>query len=90
MKNLKKIPHFKNEDEERNFWAKADSTEYLDYSKAKKTTFPKLKPSTKKISFRIPEYLLDELRQSANKRDIPYQSYLKHILAERMEKEKVH
>lgn len=90
MKAYKKIPHFRNEDEEREFWARKDSTEYLDYSQAKKVMFPKLKPSTKKISFRIPEYLLDQLRQSANKRDIPYQSYLKHILAERLEKEKVH
>lgn len=89
MKNLKKLPKFKTEEEERNFWAKADSTNYLDYSQARRVKFPKLRPSTKKISFRIPEYLLDDLRQAANKRDIPYQSYLKEIIVQGLKREKI-
>lgn len=88
MKSLKKIPKFSSAHDERKFWDTADSTQYLDYSRAQRVKFPKLKPSTKKISFRIPEYLLDDLRQTANKRDIPYQSYLKEIIVQGLRREK--
>jgi predicted DNA binding CopG/RHH family protein len=87
MKKLKKIPKFKNEDEEREFWSKANSTEYVDWSNAKKVSFPKLKPSTKTISIRLPEHLIEELKILANKRDVPYQSLIKIILNERIERE---
>ncbi len=91
MKNtLKRIPKFKNEDEEREFWSKHDSTEYLDWSKAKKVTFPNLKPSVKTISIRLPEIMLEELKLLANKRDVPYQSLLKMFLAERIDAELQH
>jgi predicted DNA binding CopG/RHH family protein len=91
MKNmLKRIPKFKNEDEEREFWSKHDSTEYLDWNKAKKVTFPNLKPSVKTISIRLPEMMLQELKLLANKRDVPYQSLLKMFLAERIEAELQH
>jgi predicted DNA binding CopG/RHH family protein len=83
----KRIPKFKNEDEEREFWATHDSTEYVDWRKAKKTVFSNLKPSVKKISLRLPESMLEELKLLANKRDVPYQSLLKIFLAERIEKE---
>ena len=83
----KRIPKFKNEDEEREFWATHDSTEYVDWRKAKKAVFSNLKPSVKKISLRLPESMLEELKLLANKRDIPYQSLLKIFLAERIEKE---
>ncbi len=79
-KKLKKTPKFKNEDEERDFWSKADSTEYFDISSSKKMRFSNLKPSTKTISLRLPEDLLEEIKIEANKRDIPYQSYIKMIL----------
>ncbi|OGD66627.1 hypothetical protein A3F08_01980 [Candidatus Berkelbacteria bacterium RIFCSPHIGHO2_12_FULL_36_9] len=88
MKNLKRIPKFKSENEERNFWSRADSTQYLDYSKARRVKLSNLKPSTRKISFRIPEYLLEDLRQAANKRDIPYQSYMKKIIMRGLSNEK--
>ncbi|MDO8446245.1 MAG: BrnA antitoxin family protein [Deltaproteobacteria bacterium] len=84
MSKLKKIPKIKNEDEEREFWAAHDSTEYVDYSKAKKTLFPKLKPSVRTISIRLPESLLDHLKVLANKRDVPYQSLLKIFLMEKV------
>lgn len=89
MKKLKPIPNFKNEDQERDFWAKADSTEYLDWSKAELATFPNLKPSTKTISLRLPEGLLNRLKTTAHQKDIPYQSLIKIMLAQSFEREKV-
>ncbi len=83
----KKIPKFKNEDEEREFWASHDSTDYINWDKAEKITFSNLKPSVKKISLRLPETMIEELKLLANKRDVPYQSLLKIFLAERIEKE---
>ena len=83
----KKIPEFKNEDAEREFWATHDSTEYIDWKKAERVTLPNLKPSVKKISLRLPESMLEELKLLANKKDVPYQSLLKIFLAERIEKE---
>lgn len=87
MKKQNKIPKFKNEEEEREFWAKHDSTGYVDYSKAKKVIFPNLKPSTRTISIRLPESLIEHLKTLANKRDVPYQSLLKIFLAEKVEEE---
>lgn len=92
MKNnkeqLKKIPHFKNEDEERTFWSNNSSDEYLDWrSGVKNPIFPNLKPSTKTISLRLPLIMLDQLKELSNKKDIPYQSYIKVILDERINQE---
>jgi len=81
MKKFKRIPKFKNEDEERKFWVKHDSTEYLDWGKARKVTFPNLQPSTKTISLRLPESLLNKIKSEAHKRDVPYQSFMKMILS---------
>ena len=83
----KKLPHFKTESEEREFWATADSTRYVDWKRAHRAVFPSLRPSLKTISLRLPELMLDELKLLANKRDIPYQSLLKLFLAERLEEE---
>ena len=83
----KKIPTFKSEDEEREFWATHDSTEYLDWDEAEEVVLPKLKPSTRTISLRLPELMLNELRLIANKRDIPYQSLIKMFLKERIDQE---
>lgn len=77
MKKLKKIPEFKNEKQEREFWESHDSSEYLDLSKAERAVLPNLKPSTKTISLRLPEGLLDRIKVEANKRDMPYQSLIK-------------
>ena len=85
MKN--KLPDFISEDEEREFWSKSESTEYIDWSKSKKMVLPNLKPSTKKISLRLPEIMIDELKLLANKRDVPYQSLLKIFLSEKIEQE---
>lgn len=80
-----KVPAFKTEVEERAFWEKHDSTDYVDWSKAKKAVFPNLKPSTTTISLRLPEALLDRIKVEANKRDMPYQSLIKAWLAQDIE-----
>ena len=86
MKKLKKIPTFKNEDEERDFWASADITDYFDASKAQRVIFPNLKSSTESISLRLPSYLLARIKEIANKKDVPYQSLMKIFLSEKVEK----
>lgn len=83
----KKIPLFKTEDEERMFWARHDSTEHIDWSKAERVVLSKLKPSVKTISLRLSAVMLDELKLLAHKRDIPYQSLMKLYLAERIRAE---
>jgi len=87
MKKEKKIPRFRTEKEERKFWASHDSSDYVDWRKARRAKFPELKPSEKSISIRMPEFLIEELKILSNKRGIPYQSLLKEFLAERIEKE---
>jgi len=78
----KPIPNFKSEKSERAFWAENDSMEYLDWKQAQRAIFPNLKPTLKSISLRLPESMIDELRQLANERDVPYQSLIKHFLRE--------
>lgn len=87
MKNLKQIPHFKTEDEEIEFWAAHDSTEYIDWSKAEKVVFPNLRPSTESISLRLPQALLARIKSIANSKDIPYQSLMKTFLADKVKQE---
>ena len=87
MSPKKRIPIYNSEDKERNFWATADSTEHVDWSRARRVILPNLKPSLKTISLRLPELMLAELKLLANKRDIPYQSLIKIFLAERLERE---
>ncbi|MES3007866.1 MAG: BrnA antitoxin family protein [Pseudomonadota bacterium] len=79
------IPHFDTEAEERAFWETHDSTDYVDWSKAKKSVLPNLKPSTTTISLRLPDTLLDRIKVEANKRDMPYQSLIKVWLAQDIE-----
>ncbi len=86
-KNIKSIPKFKNEDKEREFWAKADSTEYFDVDNPIKLDLSKLKPTTESISLRLPGYLLSRIKELANSKDVPYQSLMKMFLAERVERE---
>ena len=87
MSKPKKIPEFANEDEEREFWATHDAAEYLDWRKAKQVRFPNLKPSTKAISIRLSEGMLEELKVLAHERDVPYQSLIKIFLRERLDEE---
>ena len=87
MRKLKRVPEFKSKKEEFEFWSTHDSTEYVDYSKARRVLLSNLKPSTRTISVRLPESLIEHLKLLAHKRDIPYQSLLKMLLIEKVEKE---
>jgi predicted DNA binding CopG/RHH family protein len=84
---MNEIPRFESEDAEREFWSGQDSSELIDWKKAQAVRFPNLKPSTKTISVRFPESLLEDLKIIANKRDVPYQSLLKIFVAERVDEE---
>lgn len=88
----KEIPKLENGAEEFEFWSStgpgADSSEYVDWSEAKRTRFPNLKPSLRTISVRLPVAMIEDLKILANQRDVPYQSLLKVFLAERLEKER--
>lgn len=84
----KPMPKFRTEEEEAQFWAEQDSTEYIDWRSAERRKFPKLKPTLRTISLRLPVSMIEDLKVLANKRDVPYQSLLKVFLAERLEKER--
>jgi predicted DNA binding CopG/RHH family protein len=86
MSKLKKVPVFKSLAEENNFWQDHDSSEYIDWSKAEQTSLTNLKPTTRTISIRLPETLLSNIKIIANKKDIPYQSLIKIILAQGLKK----
>ncbi len=88
MKTDKNIPQFENEDEEREFWATHSPLDYFDNKSVKSPTFPKLKPSVKSISIRLPEDMLAELKSLANKKDVPYQSLAKIYLARQISLER--
>lgn len=87
QKKFKKLPIFKSEDDERAFWNTHSSVDYVDWSKAKWVVFPNLKPSTETISLRLPAGLLAEIKQLANKHDVPYQSLMKIMLAQKLREE---
>jgi len=76
-KPTKAIPQFATEAEERAYWETHDSTEHLDWSKARKVSLPNLKPTTKTISLRLLQHLLGSIKVAANARDMPYQSLIK-------------
>ncbi len=83
-KQLKSVPEFANENEERRFWEQHDSSDYLDWNQAQQVVMPKLKPTTKTISLRLPQHLLDSIKAAANARDVPYQSLIKVWLQEKL------
>jgi predicted DNA binding CopG/RHH family protein len=85
-KKLKPIPRFRDEAEERAFWESHDTTDYVDWSKAKRVRFPNLKQSTTSISLRLPVGLLEQIKVAANRRDVPYQSLIKMWLAEKVDR----
>ena len=86
-RKLKPIPKFRDEAEERKFWETHDTTDYVDWSKARRVQFPNLKLSTTSISLRLPQGLLDSIKIAANKRDVPYQSLIKVWLSEKVRAE---
>jgi predicted DNA binding CopG/RHH family protein len=88
ISKTKRIPDFRSEDDEREFWATHDSTEYIEWQSAGRRQLPNLKPTLRTISLRLPVSMIEDLKVLANKRDVPYQSLLKVFLAERLEKER--
>lgn len=89
MKKIKKLPEFKNEDEERKFWATHELSDIFDVTHGVDAVFPNLKPSTKTITIRVSESLLSDLKRIANKKDVPYQSLVKIFLDEKIREESV-
>ena len=83
-KPVKATQKFATEGQERAYWESHDSTDHLDWSKAKKVSLPNLKPTTKTISLRLPQHLLDSIKVAANARDVPYQSLIKVWLQEKL------
>jgi predicted DNA binding CopG/RHH family protein len=86
-KKYNRLPEFKNEDEEREFWSTQDTADYFDLTRAKPAIFPNLKPSTRSVSIRINESLFQEIKILANKKNIPYQSLIKMYLSEKVKEE---
>ena len=78
------IPKFKTEAQERAYWETHDSTVHVDWTKAQKVKLSNLKPTTKTISLRLPQHLLDSIKVAANARDVPYQSLIKVWLQEKL------
>lgn len=87
MSSLNKIPRFKGAAEEAAFWDAHDSAEYIDWSQAKKTVFPNLKPSTESISLRLPAPLLARIKAIAKEKDVPYQSLIKIYISQQIDRE---
>jgi len=81
---LKAAPKFASGKDERAYWESNDSTAHLDWTKAQKVSLPNLKPTTKTISLRLPQHLLDSIKTAANSRDVPYQSLIKVWLQEKV------
>lgn len=86
-KQLKPIPKFKNEDEERSFWAKNNFSDYADNFKPVKLDLSELKPSTKSVTLRLSESLLASLKKLAHKTDVPYQSLMKMMLTDQVKRQ---
>ena len=84
MPRLKRIPRFSSEDQERRFWARSDSANYVDYRHAVQVQLPNLKPTSRTISIRLPESLLQTIKMIANRADVPYQSMMKVLLSEKV------
>lgn len=89
MKNLKKIPDFKSDEEEAKFWDTHSTADYIDWSKAEETIFPNLKLSSESISMRLPAPLLAHIKALANEKGVPYQSLMKVYLSEKVDEELV-
>ncbi len=81
MKKSLKIPVFKDEDEERDFWAKVDLADYFESTDFQSVSFPNLKPSSRSISIRLPTPMLLRLKEQANELNVPYQSLIKQYIA---------
>ncbi|PIR62283.1 MAG: hypothetical protein COU65_04245 [Candidatus Pacebacteria bacterium CG10_big_fil_rev_8_21_14_0_10_42_12] len=82
MKKPLILPKFKNENEERDFLAAINLADYYDPSDFQPVSFPNLKPTSRPISIRLPEMLLNRIKERANEANVPYQSLIKSSLHE--------
>lgn len=82
MSNKLKVPKFKNEDEERKYWSKLELSKYFKAEDFESISFANLKPTSRSISIRLPQYLLIRIKEEANELNVPYQSLMKRYLAE--------
>lgn len=80
MTKLRKVPKFKDEDEEAKFWLRADSSKYLDWSKAEHWEFPNLRLTSKPITLRLYSGVINKLKIKARKLDMPYQTLIKQYI----------
>lgn len=87
-RKLKPLPKFRNEDEERDFWASHEIVDYIDTRRPIRLDLSHLKPSTQTVTLRMPKSMIEDLKTIANKNDVPYQSLIKVILAERIQEER--
>ncbi|MBI3971425.1 MAG: BrnA antitoxin family protein [Chloroflexi bacterium] len=87
MVRRRAIPRFDSEDEERAFWQTHEATDFIAPSQFRPAQFPRLRPSVKTISIRLPESLVHSLQVMAHKRDVSYQSLVKLLLTEAIERE---
>ena len=90
MKKALKLPKFKNEDEEREFWSRLDLSKYFESSDFVPVSFPNLKPTTRPISIRLPEYVINRVKERANSMDIPYQALIKVYIKNGLDTQKIH
>ena len=84
MNKKLKIPKFKNEDQEREFWSKVDLNKYFKANDFESVSFSSLKPSSRSISIRLPEYILVHLKERANALQVPYQSLIKQYIVKEL------
>lgn len=82
MKKSLKVPKFKSEDREREFWGNIDLSQYFDSEDFERTSFPNLKPTTRSISLRLPEFVINRTKEKANEINVPYQSLIKKYIME--------
>ncbi|MEK7166985.1 MAG: CopG family antitoxin [Patescibacteria group bacterium] len=82
MKNKLKLKKFKNENQEREFWSKIDLSKHFKADDFEPVSFPDLKPTSRSISIRLPEFIINRAKEKANEINVPYQSLLKKYIAE--------
>lgn len=82
MKKQLKIKKNISEDKEREFWSDLDLSEYFEADDFEKVSFPNLKTTTRPISLRLPEFVINRAKEKANEMNVPYQSLLKKYIAD--------
>ena len=82
---MSKIPKYANEQEEAEFWAAHDSTEFLNDTEAVDVTFVDSRPPKKQIALRLDGATIDALKAVASRKGIGYQTLIRLWVNERLE-----